>query len=507
MKIHNKIFRKRLFGILFACMLLAPVFAPGFARACEGPDMAHHRQSEGRAEVVPLANVPASTPGIGTKKQGELEEQGYGLNDDADFEVPTLKTVLVTDKLYVTRIQGVFESEAAIDATLEMTAGHNIDWDFAAGTIVLEDEMDHYWQKEQFSTFLPEELTIVATGDMYLGGRVAPYLEKYGPAYPYEFTGDLLRDADMTVVNLEAPITSASEKFVEKKYYLKSGPLTVASLQSAGVDVATLANNHMMDYGEKGLFDTLAALDKGGILHTGAGANRKRAREPVFYTTESGARVAVLAYSYTFPRAFYAKAKKTGTAQGLAGYIRRDVPIAREQAEIVVVSFHWSAEMRTTPKRYQVDTAHLAIDSGADLVVGHHSHTMQSVESYKNGVIFYGLGNFVFGTFSSRTNEGAIAEVIFKREGDTFGVKSARIIPLDVHNRKVLFRPVPLKGERLATMLREIESRSLRFAVAFSDSPHDGSFVGRLASAVIAPIAAIMKASPPSPPPQLRARN
>lgn len=331
-------------------------------------------------------------------------------------------------------------------------------------------------------------VTVVATGDVYLGSWITDYLEKFGPDYPYKHTAGLLDKADIVMVNLESPITEANEPYVEKEFLLKSGPLATRSLVSAGVDVATLANNHMMDYAEPGLVDTLAFLDLSSIAYAGAGSNLKEAREAALIETEGGVSIAVLAFSNTFPKVFYAGKDSPGTAPGYAKYIKKDVARAAESADIVIVAFHWGAELTTLPKDYQVALAHLAIDSGADLVIGHHPHTVQPVEMYKGAAIFYSLGNFVFASYGSEQTEGALAEVVFESDGHgRHDIAAARIIPLDVRNSRVSFRPVPLEGERLTDALAEIESRSIRFKVVFDKFLSDGTFSRELVSAGIAP--------------------
>lgn len=311
-------------------------------------------------------------------------------------------------------------------------------------------------------TAMAGDITVVCVGDIYLGGWVTRYLERFGPAYPYRYTAGVLREADIAIANLESPITDSTDTSVEKEFLLRADPVAVKSLKDS-IDIVTLANNHIMDYGEEGLRDTLSLLDSHGILHTGAGADLDQARRPAVVDV-GGVKVAVLAFSNTLPKSFYAKKDSPGTFPGFVKYIRRDVRDARSHADIVIVSFHWGEEGLKHPKDYQVRLAHLAIDSGAHLVIGHHPHTIQSVEIYRNGLIFYSLGNFVFGSYSHKGVEGMMAMVVFSMLDDGgYAVKSARVVPLNVDNRFVHFRPVPLKGADAEAALKEIEERSVRF--------------------------------------------
>jgi poly-gamma-glutamate synthesis protein (capsule biosynthesis protein) len=338
-----------------------------------------------------------------------------------------------------------------------------------------------------FSTFMliflparpyAEEITVVAVGDVYLGSRAAPFIERYGVDHPFGPTMDILSEGDVAIANLESPLTESEEIFMEKEYILKAEPGVAEGIKNASIDIVTLANNHIMDYGSSGLKDTGGVLDRYGILHTGAGEDLKEARRPALFEVK-GVKIAVLAYSNTLPKEFYAKRGSPGTAPGFSKYVREDVRAARTQADIVIVSFHWGGERLKSPKDYQVRLAHLAVESGAQLVIGHHPHVIQGVEMYKGGLIFYSLGNFVFGFYSSPDTEGMIASVVFEGGEEGYRVKSARLIPLDVDNRMVKFRTTPLEGQRAAEKLKEIEKRSEPFHPVFyeDDGPVPGAIL------------------------------
>ncbi|MDH4227443.1 MAG: CapA family protein [Deltaproteobacteria bacterium] len=313
--------------------------------------------------------------------------------------------------------------------------------------------------------FLPSlssarDFVVVSVGDTYLGTRLVPYLDEYGPAYPFENVAGILNGADAVIMNLESPLTNHSKTYIEKEFHIKAPPYAIESVKSASVDVATLANNHMMDFGEPGLRDTLAALDAAGIARAGAGLDSKEARRPAIFEKD-GVRVAVLSYSRTYPLEFYATAKRAGTASGVEANIESDIKKARRDgADIVVVTFHWGAERVRMPKPYQIELAHLSIDSGADLVIGHHPHVTQPIEKYKGGVIFYSLGNFVFGMTPNRALGGAIAKVVFTNDGGgPMRIKDIEAIPLNVDNREVFFKPVILKGAAAAAAIAEMEAQ------------------------------------------------
>ncbi len=234
--------------------------------------------------------------------------------------------------------------------------------------------------------------------------------------------GSLLTSADLTIGNLECPISSRgartelklnpNDRALPNEYFFRAPPHQAAKLAEGGFDAVTLANNHIMDYGNDALEDTLRLLDEEGILHTGAGMNRDAAREPLV-TTLSGERIAVVAYvdAATLPDTthFAAKHDTPGTifvhgdgsgkpTRQTVKLLREDIGAASRQADFVIASFHWGTETKDDPDPLQRNLAHLAIDSGAKMVVGHHPHVLQGLEIYKGCPIAYSLGNFAFPT-------------------------------------------------------------------------------------------------------------
>ncbi|MEK7841619.1 MAG: CapA family protein [Deltaproteobacteria bacterium] len=305
-------------------------------------------------------------------------------------------------------------------------------------------------------------ITILAVGDIYLGGSAAPYLKQNSYSYPFEPTKNILKDSDIAVANLEAPLTHRRDAFMEKEFILKMDPDAAGAIKAAGFDVVTLANNHIMDYGQDGLQDTINFLDKAELKHTGAGKDLKNARTPAIISIKNK-KIAFLAYSKVFPEEFYATKESGGTAQGIFEYVRYDIMEIKKQVDFVIVSFHWGEELMKYPKEYQIKLAHLAIDSGAGLIIGHHPHVLQGVERYKNGLIFYSLGNFAFGSVSQSIPEGMIAIVKFSNNR----IGSAEIIPLNVNNKEVLFQPKPLQGEKAENAIKNIQEVSDRFQLSF----------------------------------------
>ena len=170
----------------------------------------------------------------------------------------------------------------------------------------------------------------------------------------------------------------------------------------------------------------------------------------------------------TYPENFWAEHGKPGTAFGHAAHIERDVAKAKQQADVVVVSFHWGRESTTELRYYQPQLGHVAIDAGAALVLGHHPHILQGVERYKDGLIFYSLGNFAFGSYSQRARRSAIAEITLRDKR----LLQARLLPLNVYNPEVIFQPQPLTGAAAQEVIRSLQKLSLALGTHIED--HEG---------------------------------
>ncbi|MFQ5770888.1 MAG: CapA family protein, partial [bacterium] len=210
------------------------------------------------------------------------------------------------------------------------------------------------------------------------------------------------------------------------------------------------------DYGEMGLVSTIKTLDEIGVQHCGAGMNLNQAHQPAVLKVNDKT-IAFFAYSMTFPVEFYAKSDSSGTAYPEPELMQCALLTWEELVDFTVVSFHWSAEKLEIPKDYQIYFAHLAIDSGADLVLGHHPHVLQGLEIYKNRLIAYSLGNFVFGSYSRHAVDSIILKAYLNEEGLFY----AQCIPIIVDNRDVEFQPEIANGQRKLDILSKLQQLSL----------------------------------------------
>lgn len=241
--------------------------------------------------------------------------------------------------------------------------------------------------------------TMIATGDVIPARSVNFQALKYNDfTWPYLHTADLLKSADVTFVNLETPLLRTCPTTNEGMIFCGDAR-HVQGLQFAGVDIASVANNHAGNHGEKGVDETEEILSSASIRTTGR-------EKPLLYPLR-GITMAFLAYNDI-------SAPQPGVANADDERIKNDIAAARKQADIVIVSYHWGVEYRAQPDDRQVYLGHLTIDAGADLVIGNHPHWIQPVELYKGKLITYAHGNFVFDQmWSQKTREGVVGRYTF----------------------------------------------------------------------------------------------
>lgn len=262
----------------------------------------------------------------------------------------------------------------------------------------------------------PDEVRMVLVGDIMLSraiGKLAA--NKADDTFPFVTTAEVLRSADIAFANLESPISSRGIQS-GNKYSFRADPQTVDGLVAAGFDVVSVANNHIWDYSEDAFSDTLSVLKKNGIMPVGGGETHSEAHAPKIITVGK-TRVAFLAYTNLVPAWLDEEAAAPAVARYDDDILKADITHASELADVVIVSFHWGEEYETKHNTAQERVARLAIDVGADLVVGHHPHVVQEVEEYGGGYIAYSLGNFVFDQNFSEDTARGLALFVTLRDG------------------------------------------------------------------------------------------
>lgn len=300
----------------------------------------------------------------------------------------------------------------------------------------------------------PATLSVAGFGDMIFDREVSTLISYSGGQAPLAAVADRLSSADLAVGNLESTLASSGTKNPTKDVTFRGDPRGIAALEHAGVDAVSLANNHVLDYGPQPLLDTIAALDKHGIAHAGAGANKTAAWTPATIERR-GAKTAYLAFSHIVPAGFIAQDDRAGFASGRMdmGLVDEAIREARRTHDYVIVSFHWGVEYADNPTAEQVENAHRAIDAGADMVLAHHPHVIQGVEFYKKGLIAYSLGDFVFDHYSRKTGEAFILNA--KLGPDGVSDVSAVPVYLDGYGR-----PEVVTGSEASVILKRLKNIS-----------------------------------------------
>jgi len=285
---------------------------------------------------------------------------------------------------------------------------------------------------------------IALLGDFLPASSAAPFLKSKGAAYLFDGVRPILGKSDAVFLNLETPLSAGGTPRAEKKYTFRASPRVATAMFTEGVRVVSLANNHILDYGYQALDDTMQALRAAGIFYAGAGMDVNEAAVPALVSTPAGD-VAFLAFSNSLPKDFWAGKHRPGTLFGSPEAVKRSVTAASSKGNkgSVIVSFHWGKELMTEPREYQTALAHLAIDSGAALVVGHHPHVAQPIEIYRGRPVLYSLGNFSFGSYSKSVRVGLLAVANMDENG---WCERLEIYPLAVDNTEVLFRPRRIMG-------------------------------------------------------------
>jgi poly-gamma-glutamate capsule biosynthesis protein CapA/YwtB (metallophosphatase superfamily) len=297
-------------------------------------------------------------------------------------------------------------------------------------------------------------IQILAAGDVMLGSWTEEVIRKNGWYYPFSELDSIWSDSHIFFVNLEAPFGHGGKVF-EKTYTFQVNPDLVKVLKVGNINVVSLANNHIMDFGVESLRETFQVLQENAIHYAGAGLNLREARKPAILEVK-GSRIAIASYSLTFPKEFWATDTSAGTCFPYHTYFYNDLKQFKASSDLVIVSFHWGAELMQFPKEYQIELAHNAIEAGADIIIGHHPHVIQGIEIYNGKIIAYSLGNFIFGSYSEKARESMLIKFFY----GTKSVERCKIYPINVYNKEVDFQPRLLTGSGKTRFFEELQQLS-----------------------------------------------
>ena len=298
--------------------------------------------------------------------------------------------------------------------------------------------LDHfkYRRPKQIYPIKVYNMTEIATlrivGDIMLGGSVIEKIKKNGTSYPFEKLTKEMKPSDIFFGNLECTLFGSNKPPIPNKILLQANPLVIKGMKEAGINIVSLANNHSFDYGFEAFRESRSALEKNGIKCVGGGKNIIEASEFTLFEVNS-LRFGFLAYcSEDAACEQFASDSLYGVASLDQEKISKDIKKTKKETDFVIVSLHWGNEFRDYPSPENVRIARNLIENGATLVVGTHTHVFQGYEKYKNGLIIYDLGSFVFGDIlidgpiqykyylkKKKHKEGIIVDCVFDKKSLT----------------------------------------------------------------------------------------
>lgn len=295
---------------------------------------------------------------------------------------------------------------------------------------------DHSW----IATLSSEKnVTMIATGDVMPARSVnTQVLKRNDFTWPYLKTADMLQKADITFINLETPLIEDCLPTTEGMIFCGDSQ-NMEGLLFAGVDIANLANNHAGNHGIAGINFTSDLLQKNGIAVVGI--------DESVVKESKGTRFAFLGYNdigYMQDGLVWADEEE----------IAADIKKAKEQADVVIVTYHWGVEYKDQPDNRQRHLGRFTIDAGADLVIGNHPHWIQPVEIYKGKLITYAHGNFVFDQeWSLKTKQGVVGKYTFYDKQ----LVDAEYLPVLIEN---FGQPSFMDGNKKKEIIDEMKNQS-----------------------------------------------
>jgi len=297
----------------------------------------------------------------------------------------------------------------------------------------------------------PPAITLLAVGDINLGRQCGQSLLTEGAHYPFGHLRSWIESFDLAFCNLESNISEQGGETVkpDNRLIFTSPPVAAIALRRSGWDIVSTANNHSSDYGIRALNETVMHLQAAGVPFNGTALFASDLYQPT-YLKVKGRTIAFLAVTDV------SNAPVAGTAlERHLNVADREcllpaLQIAEQTADLTILSYHGGNEYVDWPTARTRRFLHWAVDNGVDLVLGHHPHVIQGVETYKGALIIYSLGNFTFyqGGQPYWTDYGMAASISIGRKG----VLSSQFVPIRAH-----FQPRPvqekiLRGKVLARL-------------------------------------------------------
>ena len=332
---------------------------------------------------------------------------------------------------------------------------------------IIEDEDEE--KKEILDTDGSSLITVTCTGDFTIGGDSRKKtnifdqeLKEHGG--DINFTMQNMRsyfmDDDLTLVNFEGTLTES--KYIpsdkrENQFLFSAPPSYVTMLSDNGIEAVSLENNHIMDHGEEAYAETQQTLESAGIVWSNS--------EHMGIYECKGIQIAMLSYLCI------------DRYEKLWEKVPEDIKAAKEVYPLVLVSFHWGKELDYAPNSNQIKMGRLAVDSGADLVIGHHSHRMNPIELYNGKYICYSLGNFCFaGNSKPNDMSSFVFKIRFRVKDGNCTSRGFRIIPIRISSitKRNDFIPTPYtSGSKIDSVLTVLKNNGRKLEYAVPDYPLD----------------------------------
>ena len=288
------------------------------------------------------------------------------------------------------------------------------------------------------SAFGADTLSVVLTGDILLDRGVRKAIEQHGVDHLFSDGVDSVFHAAQVVVgNLECPATEI-ESPVMKRFIFRAEPVWLEALQRHGITHLNLANNHSIDQGREGLIDTYQNILAAGMTPLGAGENMQQAAAPVLLASAPRKVWLVPSLRLALENYAYLPDKPCVSQEPMDSLLQRVFRLRQaDSTAVIIVSLHWGGEHTLEPVPRQRHDAHMLIRAGADVLICHHTHTLQTIEDYHGHKIYYSIGNFIFDPSKPLNAKACIVRLTITNEKDGLQVET---IPINIQ-RCV---PVPL---------------------------------------------------------------
>jgi poly-gamma-glutamate synthesis protein (capsule biosynthesis protein) len=280
------------------------------------------------------------------------------------------------------------------------------------------------------SAWPADTLNIVMTGDILLDRGVRQVINRHGVGHLFSDGIDsLFRSAQLVVGNLECPATKI-EAPVFKRFIFRAEPEWLDTLHQHGFTHLNLANNHAIDQGREGLIDTRRNIIAAGMTPIGAGQTMAEASQPVLLASQPRPVWLVPSLRLALENFAYLPDKPCVSQEPMDSLLSRVASLrSQDSTAVIIVSLHWGGEHTLRPVPRQRLEAHRLVDAGADLLVCHHTHTLQTVEDYRGHAIYYSLGNFIFDQPRPLNARAAVVSLHITKDG-----LQVETIPIEIRN-------------------------------------------------------------------------